>query len=242
MTNKNQTRRIIQRMRHVFPLVLVVGMLVLAGGATKVFQQNTPPPTSTSTLSPKPVPHVTYTSSNLGIRFSYLTEVSGVQKFFTREISNKVYLYYNFNKDSFNQPFPGTDADFLNTMLGHGYSVEVFNKVPQQSLIDAIKQQFLAAYAESDCFVHSTHYGHPRQDESFQTAVIDIPRHSTETPTQLSASIAKCPAQYVTGFGVSYFKMDARHPDKLLFIKLGSDNIPSGIKGYTWDGTIEVLK
>ena len=107
---------------------------------------------------------------------------------------------------------------------------------------EAIKQQFLIGYSETDCFVKATPYGHPREDESFQTAVIDIPRHSAQTRMQLNALVAKCP-KYVTFNGVSYFMMDPKHPNKLLFIRLGQDNISSGVWGKgTWDDTIKVLQ
>ncbi len=194
MTNKTQKRWIIQRLRHVFPFMFViVGMLALAGGisVTKVFQQNTLPPTST--LSQKPVPHISYTSNNLGVRFTYPIQVGGVLKFFTREIGNRIYLYDNYNKESFNQPFSGTDADFLKSIAPGAFSVEVFTKDPQQSLADSIKQQFLSKYPGTDCFVHTTNNGHPRVDESYQTAVIDFPGHSNLTREQLNASVAKCP-------------------------------------------------
>jgi len=214
-------------------------MLVLAGRVTKVFQQNTPPPTSTS--SQKPVPHVTYTSNNLGVRFTYPIQVGGVLKYFTREIGNRIYLYDNYDKVSFNQPFSGTDADFLKSIAPGAFSVEVFTKDPQQSLADAIKQQFLSKYPGTDCFVHTTSNGQLRLDESQQTAVIDFPHHSTLTHEQLSASVAKCP-NYVTAYGASYFMMDPKHPGKLLFVTIGQYNIPSGDGGGTWDRTIAVLQ
>ncbi len=240
MTHKTQKRWIIQRLRHVFPLVLVVvGMFVLAGGVTKVFQQITPPPTST--MSPKPVPHVTYTSNNLGVRFTYPIQVGGVLKFFTREIGNRIYLYDNYNKESFNQPFSGTDADFLKSIAPGALSVEVFTKDPQQSLADAIKQQFLSKYSGTNCFVHTASNGQPRLDALQQTAVIDFPGHSNLTREQLNASVAKCP-NYVTAYGASYFMMDPKHPGKLLFVTIGQYNILSGVGGLTWDRTITVLQ
>ncbi len=238
-TTKNQARRIIQRLRHVLPFMFViVGMLALAGGVsvTKVFQQNATSPLSTPL--PTPAPNSTYTSDKLGISFTYLTTVSGRVNFFTREISDTVYLYYN---PATNQSFSGTDAEFLNTVPGHGYSVEVFNKDPKHSLTEAIKQQFLTGYNSSDCIVHATRYGHPRDNDSYQTVVIDYPHHSTDTRNQVESKIAKCPKN-VTGFGVSYFMMDPKHPNKLLFVTLGQDNIPSGIWGKgTWDETLKVL-
>ena len=236
MTHKTQTRWIIQRLRHIFPFVLIiVVMLVIAGNSTKVFQQFGTP--SSPTPTPTPAPSKTFTSDKLGISFSYLTVISGRQNFFTKEIGDTVYLYYNL---STNQPFVGSDAEFLKTIPGHGYSVEVFTKDPQQALQDAIKQQFLTGHSENDCFVRTTRNGHPREDESFQTAIIDFPHHSNQTHAQLEASVAKCP--YVKSFDdASYFMMDPKHSNKLLYVKLGQDNIPSGVNGSMWDATIKVF-
>lgn len=193
---------------------------------------NVPPPT--------PAPHVTFTSDNLGVSFSYLTRVAGRVNFYTKEIGNTIYLYYN---PEANQPFLGTDAEFLSKISpGHGYSLEVFNKDEHKSLIDAIKEQFLDGYKASDCIVKQTRYGHRKNDESIQTAVIvaNISPNSQKTRLELDESIAKCP-KYTTTFGVSYFMMDPKHPNKFLFIQLGQDNIPSGIVGSSWDETIKIF-
>jgi hypothetical protein len=235
MVHPSQIQKFHQRMRHVFPLVLLIVLFVIAGTHTKVFQQNTQAPIPTP---PPPAPHTTYTSDKLGISFTYLTVVSDRVRFFTREIGNIIYLYYTPRS---NQEFSGSDAEFLQQIPGHGYSVEVFQKDPQQSIIDAIKLQFLTGYAETDCFVKPTRYGHPREDESYKTAVISFSRKNIQTREELNALVAKCP-KYVTASGVSYFLMDPKHPDKLLFVTIGQSNIPSGVSGYSWDKTIKVLQ
>src|SRR5260370_27739061 len=157
MVPKPQTLKLNQIARHVFPFVLlvvglsvIVGVVAITASPKKVFQQTPQTPIPTA---PPPPPHITYTSDKLGISFTYINTVSGRQNFFTKEIGDTVYLYYNL---ATNQPFSGTDAEFLNTIPGHGYAVEVFNKDPQQSLQDAIKQQLLTGYSESDCFVNTT--------------------------------------------------------------------------------------
>ena len=240
MVLKTHTRRIIQKLRYVFPIVLViVGMLALAGRVTKVFQQNTLPPTAT--LSPIPIPHINYTSNNLGVSFTYPIQV-GALKFFTREIGNRIYLYDNYSKESFNQPFSGTDADFLNSIAPGAFSVEVFTKDPQQSLADAIKQQFLSGHSVTDCFVNTTRDGQQRADKSVQTAIIDFPHGSNQTWAQREALMAKCPKYVRSLSSVNYFMMDSKHPGKLLFVKIGQYNIPSGEGGLTWDRSITVLQ
>jgi len=236
MTTKNQTRRIIQRLRYVFPFVLVVvGILALTGGVTRVFQQNANHSSSTLTST---LPHASYTSDKLGISFSYIPFFpNGIgQYFYTKEIGDKVFLYW---VPGANHPFSGSDAEFLQKIAPGAYSVEVFTKDSHQSLADAIKQQFLTGIAGTDCYVNSTRDGHPRQDESFQTAIIDFPHHSNQSRKQLEVIAAKCP--YVRSFtGVNYFMMDQKQTSKLLFVNLGQDDIPSGINGYTWDETIKV--
>lgn len=122
--------------------------------------------------------------------------------------------------------------------------VEVFNKNPQLSLTDALRQQFLAGYSEADCsIVYPYRPGDPKEDMSYQTATIQIVRRTADTWRQLDAKLAKCPAGYTeSGRGILYFMMDPKHPNKLLFLKIGQDNLPSGVGGLMWDGTIKVLQ
>jgi len=155
-----------------------------------------PRPTDIPIISPTQAPasYTTYTSSKLGISFTYISfsPNGNGQYFYISEIDDKIFLYENFKT---NKPFSGTDADFLTSIAPGSKYVEVFNKDPQQTLTDAIKQHFLNGFPETDCFVKTTPYGHPREDESFQTAVIDYTRPSNSylTRTQLDALVAKCP-------------------------------------------------
>lgn len=239
MAHKTKIQQFIQRGRYVFPFVLVIAvMLAFAGSFTKVFQQNTNP--SSYTPAPTPLPHTTYTSSKLGVSFDYIPVFpNGIgQYFFTKEIGDTVYLYW---VPGANQPFSGSDDEFLQKIAPGAYSVEVFNKDSKQSLTDAIRQQFLTGYAETDCPVHASRIGHSRADESFQTSIIDFPHKSGQSRKQLDALVAKCP-KYVYSFDfVKYFMIDPKHSNILLFIKLGQDNMPSGVNGYTWDETIKVF-
>jgi len=161
------------------------------------------------------------------------------QYFFTKEMGDKVYLYW---VPGANKPFSGSDSEFLQTVAPGSKFVEVFNKDPQQSLTDAINQQFLTGYFENDCFVNIQHYSRPTPEESYQTAIIDFPHKAGQTRKQLETMVAKCPSQVNSFNFVRYFMMDSKHPDKLLFVTLGQDNLPSGIDGVTWDKTIMVLQ
>ena len=195
----------------------------------------------TNPTFPSPPPHTTYTSDNLGISFSYLTGTNAVQKFFTKEIGDTVYLYWI---PATNQPFSGSDAEFLQKIAPGAYSVEVFSKDPNLSLADAIKQRFLTGYSEADCFINTNYRkGYPRDDMSFVTAAItaNIPKYSNLSFSQISDYIEKCPGGYTEGGrGILYFMMDPKHPNKMLFVKIGQSNIPSGVGGL-WDGTLKVF-
>ena len=238
----------------VLSLVLILVGLVGIGSIIMLALQSSRKPTSpqqqhtiqsTSSVLPKPTveqaPAVTFTSPDLGISFDYTSvyhypRSDKGQYFFTREIGSKVFLY----SPTGDQPFSGTDAEFLNKI--GGVSVEVFRKDPTLSLQDAIKQRFLSGYTGTDCFVKPTRYGFPREDMSYQAASIDYRPIPNQTLSDIHELINKCPSpDYVTAFGVSYFMMDPKHPNKLLYINIGQSNA-SGANGFTWDETLKVLQ
>lgn len=234
MTQNTSIHKLFQKIPRFFPLLFITIILfVIAGNRMIVFQKNgnSLPPLPT----PTPFPHTTYTSSKLGISFTYKPLIYR-QKFFIKEIGNTVYIY----RDHLNQEFTGSDDEFLKTKIPQSYSVTVYNKNPRQSLQDAIKEQFLSGYDQNNCFIKPTRVGHPRLDQAYQTAVIAYSRNLANTRTEADALIAKCPKE-VVGFMVRYFMMDPKHPNKLLFVDLRQDGIPSGIKGFSWDETITIL-
>lgn len=214
-------------------------------------------PTQNPNPSVQPIQISKYTSSNLGISFHYPAFIPipgsalGGQAFFVREIGNKIYLYDNYNSGSVNKPFTGSDNEFLRkgTMkdpnnISSKY-LEVFYKNPQQSLTDAIKQQIFQGDIPSQCYIKtSTRYGEPSIDESYEHAVIweyTSPKSKTMSYQENINYILSCTRYASNYIGLSYFLMDPKHPDRFLYISDGQDNIPSGIKGYTWDGTITFL-
>jgi hypothetical protein len=202
---------------------------------------NSPTPNlhTSFTSTPTQPLYTSYTSPNLGIRFNYQNVLGGDQRIYVKEIGNKVYLYNTVS----NQPFSGPYSEFLKTIAQHAKFVAVFHKESRQSLQDAIKQEFLSGYSEDNCFVNKPRPFGPREDDSLVTVIIDVPRIPDMTNEQFHSAAAKCPA-YVSGFefGVRYFMMDPKHPNKFFYFELGQDNIPSGIKEYSWDGTIKVLQ
>src|SRR6266571_1149777 len=163
-----------------FSIILLLGLLQLQYG---IFSSK-PTPSPTPTFVPKPTTQAvynsstpdpgcapqTFTSSDLGISFNYLYP-NCTQKFFTREIGNSIYLYTRGD-----EPFSGTDADFLKTFLpnSHYYYAEVFNKDPNLSLKDAIRQQILKGYPEDICVLKDSRHAYPREDSSYSAAEIDV--------------------------------------------------------------------
>lgn len=133
--------------------VVVIGgiMLLLFRSTHSDVQQQPQRQTPLRAPTPTRAPHITYTSHKLGISFTYATMVSGVQNFFTKEIGNTVYLYTNVNTGSVNQPFSGTDAEFLRTVAPGAKYVEVFSKEPAESLTNTLKTKFLQGYSPNNC-------------------------------------------------------------------------------------------
>ena len=190
------------------------------------------------------LPHTTYISQNLGISFYYAPFIpipgtaGGGQAFFVREIGNTIYLYDDLDVDH-----NKSDEEFLNTIGSHGKTVTVFYKDPQQSLPDAIKQKIFGGNIHSQCYITTdTHYGDPREDESYERAVIWVyPNHQDLSYQENENYILSC-SKFVSLYGgTSYFMMDPKHQDRFLYISLGQDNIPSGYKGYVWDATIKIF-
>ncbi len=98
------------------------------------FQSQTNPafaPRLQTGIFPTPIVKA-FVSPDLGISFSYIPFFpNGIgQYFFTKEIGDTVYLYWN---PPSKLPFSGTDAEFLQTIAPGSKYVEVFNKDPQLS-------------------------------------------------------------------------------------------------------------
>ncbi|SRR6266568_1407075 len=228
-----------KKLHHVFVFwVVLASLLVVAGSMTIAHQQQARP--GSITAAPTPLPETTYTSKALGISFNYIPFFpNGIgQYFFVKEIGNIIYLYW---EPGHNQPFSGSDAEFLRDIALGAKSIQVFTKDPQKSLTEGIQAQFLTGYSKNDCFANIQHYSRPVPEDSYQTAIIDFPRKAGHSRQQLEQLVAKCP-QYTDSFdSIRYFMMDPAHSDKLLFVTIGQDNLPAE-GGGTWDRTIKVLK
>jgi hypothetical protein len=218
-----------------------------------LFSNWTNPPITLPAVNPAPIIPITpppititsteYISNRLGISFYYTPFISnprakeGGQRFFVREIGNTIYIY---QKAWNSQGYEGSDQQFLSEIAPDSKYVEVFYKDPQQSLAKAIDQYIFKGPIPYQCYINtSTQYGDPRIDESYQRAVIwEYPSQKILSYQENRNYVLSCTSYAGNYIGKSYFMMDPNHPNKFLYIQLGQDDIPSGYKGYMWDGTI----
>lgn len=218
----------------VFLLTLVSIAIPTATKAFQIEEKNALVPT------PTPLPYTTYTSNKLGISFDYIPFFPGSvgEYWYVKEIGRTVYLYWMPGQ---NKPFSGSDEEFLkDEMHINRFSVEVFDKDPNLSLEENIKQKFLESVNQSECFVSSQIYSRSQSSILYQTATINIPRNAGQTRKQLESLTAKCP-KYVNSFdSMRYFVTNPSNTSKLLFVSVGQSNVLAH-DGLTWDKTIKIF-
>lgn len=207
-------------MKKLFVIVLLV---VIAGAAVNYFSK--PPKNSPQPITFKSETNNNIYTSTLGISFSYLPKQDSTV-FTVKEMKDKVCVTIDVN-----------DND-----CSHGQWVQIFKKNPKDTLVEAIKKQFLSHYSPNDCFVTSTPPD-PNQNvypASYETAVISFPKtEGTDAPWWQNAD--KCPAIYTETNGIAYFLEDKTHPDKFLFFSIGQYAIMSAESGKPWNQTIKFL-
>jgi hypothetical protein len=187
-------------------------------------------PTATAPAQPEGVATVsvdeaglaTFTSPELGIRFTYLAELDGIG-FNTEVQGDKVFVSAE-----------GTDVT-------SGQYVQVFAKEPGQTLEEAIRAQLLAGYATEDCLVVSAPMVNAQAPATYTFAQIDVPRLPGDGLPELSAKAEKCPAGYVGINGLAYFVADSQHPDQFAFFSIGQYAILSANQ-VPWQNTFEFLE
>ncbi|MDP3997638.1 MAG: hypothetical protein Q8P73_04030 [bacterium] len=128
--------------------------------------------------------------------------------------------------------------------LVSGQWIEVFRKDPVVSLDAAITEQFLSNYSTDDCFVGSLPFPYSKEDsDKFEVRIITYPTPSIEDSEELgpAGTAYKCPNEYTTSMGLSYFLMDKNHPDKYAYIFVGQEIIPSRTNDYElgWHDTVQ---
>lgn len=129
-----------------------------------------------------------------------------------------------------------------------GQSVEIFSKNSNQTLQQAIENQFLTNYSKTDCFVIKTNHNSSARSypTSYETAEISYPRPAnigaTNDGEPWFANSKKCPTNYSRTNGIRYFLGDQNHPDIFVFFSIGQYAIFGDADYGTWQYTIEFIK
>ncbi|HYT37022.1 MAG TPA: hypothetical protein VEL49_07540 [Ktedonobacteraceae bacterium] len=235
--------------KPVHPIVtvsVVIGVILLIGASpfiTRAFSRFnfsfTPPPKITYVqVTPHPIttaaPNVptvifnqhTFTSTDLGISFDYVDTTS--QPIHVQEAGDKVYL----NARSDKPPL--------------GKYVEVFSKNPSDSLVDAVKKQFLQGHSLQDCPIVPANLDKRTLNPTYQYIQIGLPGPYSGDIKFLSQQAKLCPPIYTYNRNtLVYFTMDTNHPGEFVFFSLGQDNIggkpPVDDFPITWDHTIRFI-
>lgn len=176
--------------------------------------------TNTNTNTPEILPTGVkrYTSTKLGVTFTYLVDEGGT----IQEIGDRIYV-----GGSKNNP---TD----------GQSVQVFLKDKSDTLAQAITKRFLSGLSVKDCFITSLSIDGITETQS--AAIIDWPL--TDPDNHPFGDNSKCPKNYQKTNGFRYFWMDSAHPDTLLFFSIGQYAINGLNDNYktTWQQTLRVTE
>lgn len=202
--------------------VIIVILFILA----LVNKQTTQPsrtPQALLTPIPTPISQI-FASPDLGISFQYS---SGIR---AGEVGNRIYLYFPPEKPRVHDYYPGQA----------NYYIDVLQKLPQDSLSDAIKQQFLYMYSDQ-CRAFLSDFATDKNiHPAYQQMVITV----SPLLGDLSDSRTRyCPPYTYTGSGIVYFLYDPAHPRRFAFVHIGQDNWGAGDSavqkgGHTWDQTI----
>lgn len=168
-----------------------------------------------------------YYSENLKVGFTYLPNPQEGLNIKVSEVGDKIYIH---------------DAS---SPIETGRSIEVFTKNPQQSLAEAIEENFLQGYDSKDCFVKIT--GMIDQNPNYENAVISFPP-SNDPNGPWWQNAEKCPKNYSETNAIQYFLMDKEVPEKFFFLTLGQESLTSdGTPGTDvnrpdWSQSIKILQ
>lgn len=167
----------------------------------------------------------TFTSNDLGIRFSYLEKQQVPGTIGVKQIGDKVYVY--------DITYPADQGQY----------VEVFTKTASDSLVQAITKQFLKGYPAADCFAETINDPVAKQKNpaSFTFAHITFPKNPNDGMEEMSIKADKCPKSYTETNGIAYFLLDTDHPTQFVFFSIGQYAI-DGPDNTTWQNTIQFLK
>lgn len=197
-------------------IIAVLGVVGYFGYKNYYSKSSTPVSSSALSLSPTPSPsnvrleasarvghgflsgnenkngEQVYISDKLGIKLVYDVPNTGPVK----EIGNKIYADYRKNSD-------GSIS---------GQYVEVFSKLPNQTLSDGIKANILGNYSMDKCEVKVT------QSQGTES----IAEITDKTWSVGGEQGPYCPVNYISNAGgLAFFYYDSGHPQSFLFYSIG---------------------
>lgn len=178
-----------------------------------------PPPVTAPSTAPA-VGATIYTSTALGISFSYLPDQNG-QTVKVLEQGDKIYVYP------------------ANMEPAAGQWVQVFQKPAGESLVAAITRVIMPGYPTQDCQVVQVAppTGAATQPPNVEYAAIVVRRVPGEDLEAMLPRWRTCPQPYTVVGGIGYFQADPLHPSKFLFLSIGQYNILAG-DDQPWQETI----
>lgn len=185
-------------------VVLVIGVVLYFSVKSRnnYFSRLIPSPKSSEVPKSKGTPvnpyDKTYVSKNLGISFKYNSCDNSAG--FISEIGNSIYYKQNRDDD-----------------LGSAHKIQVFNKSPNLTLVEAINNNLLKNYNRSQCFAISSNT-YPKAPNGWDEAEVSYP---PDKNTMDPDSLPKCDANYQKTNEVRAFWMNRYFPSKYLFLDLG---------------------
>jgi hypothetical protein len=115
-------------------------------------------------------------------------------------------------------------------------TVVVFEKDSQASLKKAVEDAMLKAYKSEDCYVAVS-----KGMNDWDKAQIEVPVSDDDTMEQITAKWGKCPQQYTTTNGISYFLSDPSVKSKMAYFLIGQFSMDIDEAGTGWQTTFEFL-
>lgn len=175
-----------------------------------------------SNISPTIISQKLFADTQLGISFVYPQQFSGIVPEVKKD-GNKIYV--------FDSKFPYTQGQYI----------EIFKKLPSDSLDSAIQKQFLSGISPLDCFTKDYSSTNSNYPASYHQKTLGYnPDPNSDLPYW--AQDNKCPKPYPESNGISYFLGDDNHPNIFIFVSIGQYGIPVQEGSKTmWQDTIKFL-
>lgn len=207
--------------RHVTLVLVLIALLAVSCAPLPAPIPAPATPESSAALTNPASGAATYTSTALGVSFSYLPDQNG-QMIGVLEQGDRIYVYP------------------ANMEPAAGQWVQVFPRQPDESLADAIRRVIMPGHPEADCLVTAMAElpgASGMQPASFDYAAITVRRAAGEDEAVVLPRWRTCPQPYTVVGGIGYFQADAAHPDRFVFFSIGQYAILAG-PDLPWQETI----